>query len=234
MDPDTEMHGSSRRFQSTCWGLVRSASTPEGLDQLIRIYWKPLYFYIRKRGYDNETAKDLVQDFLSTLIERNAILKADPTRGRFRSFLLSSLSNHIADWERSARSLKRGGREVILSLDFRAGEEEFSQSVAQELTPEKAAYVEWARGVFAQCLGQIKGDARHIQALELRLKGEEYEAITTLTGLTPGAAQVSIHRLCKQFGELLRGHLRPFSSSNEEFEDDLSEFLELISCKAVP
>lgn len=231
MDQDTEMHGSGRKFQSTCWGLVRSAATSEGMDQLIRIYWKPLYFYVRKRGYDNETAKDLVQDFLSNLIERNAILKADPARGRFRSFLLSSLANHIADWERSTRSLKRGGREVIESLDFRTGEEEFSKAVSQEMNPEWAADSEWARGVFMRCLGELQGDPRHIQALALRLKGEEYDAVAVGTGLSAGAAQVAIHRLCKQFGELLRGHLKPFSASEQELEDDISDFLQLISCK---
>lgn len=231
MDPDTEILGTAKRFQSTCWGLVRSAASGEAMDELIRIYWKPLYFYVRRKGYDNETAKDLVQGFLAALIERNTILKADPSRGRFRTFLLSAMANFILDWERTARRAKRGGGGVLQALDFRAGEEDFKRVRATGETPEKVAELAWAREVYGQCLSELKGDPRHLQALKLRLQGEEYETVVLRTGLSAAAAQAAVHRLCRQFGEHLRARLKPFSQTEEQFEDDVSEFLTLISCQ---
>ena len=231
MDPDTEILGSGKKFQSTCWGLVRSAASGESLDQLIRIYWKPLYFYVRRKGYTNETAKDIVQEFLATLIERNALHKADPGRGRFRNFLLASMGNFILDWERMAGREKRGGGAVLRSLDFPAGEREFVQVAAKDLTPERLADLMWARAVFDQCLSELKGDPRHVEALRLRLEGEEYGAVCSRTGLATAAAQSAVHRLCKQFGEVLRAQLRPYSQTPEQFEDEISEFLSLISCQ---
>ena len=122
---DTQMMGSEIHFPTTSWTLVRSSANLKALDSLITIYWKPLYFFVRQQGHSNETAKDIVQEFLKTLMERDAIKRADPARGRFRTFLLASLSNFLKDWAKAESRLKRGGDQTIFSLDFASGESEF-------------------------------------------------------------------------------------------------------------
>ena len=110
---DTQMMGDQNRFPTTSWNLVRTAKKVEALDTLIQVYWKPLYFFVRQHGYDNETSKDMVQGFLTTLMQRDAFSKADPARGRFRTFLLAALSNFIKDCAKAETRLKRGGDQAI-------------------------------------------------------------------------------------------------------------------------
>src|SRR5580693_4722180 len=106
---DTEMMGPRHSFQTTSWSLVRSVRDVKSLSALIAIYWKPLYFFVRQKGHDNESAKDLVQDFLTTLLSKQTLKKADASRGRFRTFLLVALENFIKDRQKSASREKRGG-----------------------------------------------------------------------------------------------------------------------------
>src|SRR5258708_14062886 len=91
---DTEMMGGRNTFQTTSWSLVRSIHDVKALDTLISIYWKPLYFFVRQKGNDNETAKDIVQDFLTSLLSNQTLQKADATRGASPTFLRTSVRAH--------------------------------------------------------------------------------------------------------------------------------------------
>src|SRR4030095_8957503 len=94
---DTQMMGDRNRFPTTSWNLVQTARKVESLATLIQVYWKPLYFFVRQHGYDNESSKDMVQSFLTTLMQRDAFAPADPPRGPLRNFLLAALSNFLKD-----------------------------------------------------------------------------------------------------------------------------------------
>ena len=89
----------SSRFHTTSWTLVRRAeSSPEHLEALLAAYWSPAYAYLRRKGHQPADANDLTQGFLTKIIEkRDLIMKADPDRGRFRTYLLSSLNNFVVD-----------------------------------------------------------------------------------------------------------------------------------------
>ncbi|RPH47560.1 MAG: response regulator, partial [Planctomycetota bacterium] len=180
---DTDILGHRITFQKTSWELVRAARTPEALDGLIRMYWKPLYFFVRRRGYDNETAKDLVQDFLTSALENDTLSKADPTRGRFRTFLLTALTNFIKDWNRSSARIKRGGGRDLRSLDFEGSEQEYALVRASEETPEAVFHRAWAQGLLAECIASLKGKPSHLRAFELLMKGGGYPEICRETGL---------------------------------------------------
>lgn len=103
------------QFASTHWSVVLAANgtqtsaSLQAWDQLARIYWRPLYAHIRRRGASHHDAQDRLQSFLATLLANGALQKADPSRGRFRSFLLAALDNHLANAHRQATALKRGG-----------------------------------------------------------------------------------------------------------------------------
>ncbi|MBV8881819.1 MAG: sigma-70 family RNA polymerase sigma factor [Planctomycetaceae bacterium] len=229
MGTDTEILGGSKHFVKTSWFLVRSAGKGGDWDPLVRLYWKPLYFYLRRKGLDNETAKDVVQDFIASLIERRAIEKADPARGRFRTFLLAALDHFLTDRKRRESRQKRGGGAPVLSLDFAVGERDYSIEVEGGETPEKLACRAWAHGLLDECLLALDGDPSQIAALRMRLKGADYRQICDHTGLSESAAHLAVHRLSKEFGEILGGRLRDLCGETDDFEAELADFMELIS-----
>lgn len=106
-DSDNLPLNSPHGFATTRWTLVVGAGasgTPEAraaLAELCGRYWFPLYAYVRRRGYQTAEAQDLTQEFFARLLEKNTLAHAAPDRGRFRSFLLTSLANFLAnEWER--------------------------------------------------------------------------------------------------------------------------------------
>jgi RNA polymerase sigma-70 factor (ECF subfamily) len=228
MGSDTDLLGPSKDFVKTSWSLVKSAGKGAGWDPLIRLYWKPLYFYVRRKGIDNETAKDLIQDFLTTLLERRSIEKADPSRGRFRTFLLAALDNFLADWKRKETRQKRGRGAPVLSFDFAGGERDYTLEVESGETPETLACRAWAHQLLDQCLLELDGVPAHVAALRLRLQGADYKEICAQTRLSDSAAQLAVHRLSREFGEILGRRLREICPDPAEFEAELSEFMELL------
>ena len=122
------IHRSLRRiapgdFPTTQWSLVLAAGDREAaagnhaLAELCRAYWRPLYTFVRRRGYPEEEAKDLTQDFFVMLLERDVIARVDRERGRFRTFLLVTLRNFLADQHDRNTALKRGGGAAHISFD---------------------------------------------------------------------------------------------------------------------
>ena len=228
MDYDTKAMGDDSRFKTTRWSLVHAAGGVRALEALVQIYWKPLYFFIRQHGYDNETAKDIVQSFFSSLIERDVLSKADASRGRFRTFLLAALSNFLKDWARSASRRKRGGGQILLSLDFTRGDSEFTAAVAGGEPPGTLLDRAWARSLWEQALSELKGDPSHLEAFRLHLAGIDYAAIAKQTGLSESAAKSAVHRIKAQLRELVIGHLRATGASEADLELELAEFLSLL------
>ena len=117
-------HARSDWFPSTHWSVVlaagRSQAEPEiaqaALAELCQTYWAPLYSFVRSRGYIMHDAQDLTQSFFAYLIERKIYTRVDRQKGRFRSFLLASLKNFLADAFDRDRTLKRGGGQDFLPL----------------------------------------------------------------------------------------------------------------------
>lgn len=229
MGTDTDLLGPSKEFVKTSWSLVRSASRGEGWDPLIRLYWKPLYFYVRRRGLDNETAKDLIQEFLTTMLERRSIEKADPSRGRFRTFLLAALDNFLADWKKKETRQKRGRGAPVLSFDFAGGEKDYRLEPEAGETPETLACRAWARQLLDQCLLELEGIPSHVAALRMRLTGADYRQICEQTRLSDATAHLAVHRLSREFGEILGRRLRELCPDPADFEAELGEFMDLIS-----
>lgn len=146
------------QFATTHWSVVLAAGdgvspdSREALEKLCRTYWFPVYAYVRHRGYDREQAEDLAQGFFEQLIEKELTSRADPERGRFRSFLLKILTEFLVDERRRARALKRGGDKLLLPLDWSLAE----QRLSPEPSPEMAFARKWALTVLDEVLGLLK------------------------------------------------------------------------------
>src|SRR5437868_2512416 len=120
----------ARDFRTTHWSVVlkaagESAEQQSALERLCRAYWYPLYSFVRRRGYDRQDAQDLTQGFFERFLEKNYIVDVSADKGRFRTFLLSSLQHFLAnEWDRS-QAQKRGGGFKIVSLDEHEADERF-------------------------------------------------------------------------------------------------------------
>jgi RNA polymerase sigma factor (sigma-70 family) len=216
-------------FKTTQWNLVRAANDSDALEALIRIYWKPLYFFVRHHGHDRESAKDVVQAFLMDLMERGAIPKADPARGRFRTFLRASMMNFLRDWSKNAARQKRRPGRHILSLDFKRGETDYHLQVAGSETPERVLNRAWARSLWDDALSQLRGERPHLEAFDLYLKDADYPAIAAKTGLSESASKVAVHRMKAQLRELITSRIRETVTSEADLQAELAEFKSLLS-----
>jgi RNA polymerase sigma-70 factor (ECF subfamily) len=229
MKNDTKILGPNHEFDTTSWSLIRAVGDVQAFDTFVRIYWKPLYFFVRQHGQDNESAKDIVQDFLTSVLERGTLSKADPTRGRFRTFLLASLTNYMKDRAKAAARQKRGGDQTILSLDFATGEREYTLEVASGENPETVLHRTWARTLWKQALSELKAEPAHLEAFHLYLQDADYEAIARKTGLTPAAAKMAVHRLKGQLRDAVQHYILQTVNDEDELKAEMAEFMQLLS-----
>ena len=148
----------TREFTTTHWSVVLSAvdarapGAPEALAQLCRTYWYPLYAFIRRKGYDCHDAEDLTQSFLVRLTTSDFIQKADPERGRFRSYLLTALNRFVVDEWRTANRQRRGGGQILLSLDAATAEDRYVREPSDLGSPERLYERRWATTLIEQAL----------------------------------------------------------------------------------
>lgn len=240
---DSQPYGNSR-FATTEWSLVQAASEPrssEGREALARLcesYWYPLYAFVRRRGYGPAEAKDLTQGFFATLLEKNYLAAADRERGRFRTFLLASLKNYLAnEWDRS-QATKRGGGTRKISLDLATAEGRYRDALADETTPEDIFDSRWADVQLSRALAGLEeemtaaGRARRFEALRPFLSGEggrtTYGEVATRLDISEGAVKVAVHRMRKQFGELLRREVARTVSDAAEIDDEIRHLLSVV------
>ncbi len=130
------------QFPPTLWSVVLAAGDSgstrarEALETLCRSYWYPLYAFARRQGKSPHDAEDLTQAFFQRLLEREALAKAAPERGRFRSFLLASMKNFIWDEWDKARAVKRGGGQLPVAFDDLDAEERYRSEPIDPADPE--------------------------------------------------------------------------------------------------
>lgn len=225
-------------FVTTHWSVVLSAGRNDttraraALEQLCRCYWHPLYVYVRGAGYSREEAEDLTQEFFARLLAHNAVARADPARGRFRSFLLASLKHFLAnEWEK-ARARKRGGGAQLLPLEFDTAETRYAQPVAPGDTPDRAYDRQWALALLDVVLGRLRREYRDAgrEGMFVDLKDTlgggrseiPYRELGARMGLSEGAVKVAAHRLRQRYRELLREEIANTVAGPEEVEEELN------------
>jgi len=226
-------------FATTHWSIVLAAgnqSSPDytrALSTLCRTYWYPLYVYLRRWGCDREQAEDYTQGFFAGLLERQGIGKADPKQGKFRSFLLASLKNFLADeWDRS-QAQKRGGDRKVFSLDIEDGETRYSREPVDNLSPEKLFERYWALEVLKQAMARLKAEYVTANKIELfnclktYLTAEQgsvsYRDIAGKLNVAEGAVRVAVHRLRQRYRELVRQEIAQTVTSPDQVDEEINE-----------
>lgn len=234
-------------FAQTRWSrVIRAAGTSdaaaaEALNDLCRDYWYPLYAFARRRGCAPEDAADQVQEFFARLIERRMLSVADPERGRFRTFLLSCFQHQLVSHARREHALKRGGHQVILSLDERDAEDRYLHEPADALTPERQYDRAWALELLARAYAAARareveaGRGQLFDALWPSINGgldnpEAYADLGRRFGMSEGAVKTRAHRLRHLFRECLLGEVAETVAHPAEAEEELRTLLAAVAC----
>ena len=233
-----------RAFATTRWTLILNAADAasplhdDSLAALCETYWRPVYGFIRRSGRQPDEARDLTQTFFMRLLEKGFFREADRSRGRFRSFLFSSVRHFLANQHDHAVALKRGGGAPMLALEFDDGERRYSLEPQDPGTPEKSYERGWALAVLDTAMTRLKAryDAGNRGDLFARLvpylTGDEpgsYAELAAAGGGTPGQLRVAVHRLRQDYGRALRDVIAETVEKPEDVDDELRYLLEIVA-----
>lgn len=220
-------------FATTRWSVILQARQPEtargALETICSAYRGPVLTYLHRQGFAKADAEDLTQEFFAGLLERRWDTRAEPARGRFRSFLLTALQHFVIDTRAKADALKRGGgqRRVVAegAVDLIAAPESES--------PEQAFDRAWARTVLERCHARLEAEARLAgkQALYERLRvyiaepseSADYRRLGEELGMRPNTIAVSVHRLRARLRELVREELTETIQTEADLHAELHD-----------
>lgn len=215
------------------------ALAEQSLEKLCRVYWLPLYTYIRRQGESPHDAQDLTQEFFARLLEKDFLCSVDQTKGRFRSFLLASLKHFLSNQRDRARAQKRGGGQTPLSLDFSDAETSIGFQPADNQTPEKAFERRWALTLLERSLARLQQEYcdRDRQDLFEQLKttltegrgSVAYAELATWLKTSEASVKMAVHRLRQRYREVLRAEIAETVAQESEVEDELREVFRALS-----
>lgn len=233
-----------RDFRTTHWSVVLDAKDNENgsgaaLEKLCRLYWYPIYGFIRQKGYDPGTSEDLTQEFFARLLEKNYLKTVDASKGRFRTFLLTAVCRFLAnEWDRT-QTLKRGAGCTIVSLHETDAEGQYVNEPVYEATPEKAYDQRWANELLANVLDRLRwefhetgrsGRFDELKVFLVEARGEvSYTEVARRLGMSQAGIKSSIHRLRQRYGELIRDEIAQTVETPEQIEQELQHLLEALA-----
>jgi RNA polymerase sigma-70 factor (ECF subfamily) len=220
-------------------GRNDTARARAALAKLCETYWYPLYVYVRRRGSSPHDAQDLTQAFFAQLLEREMLAKADPARGRFRSFILTAIKNFLTDEWGKARTQRRGGNVLKVSLDWAAAEQRYHQEPVDPDSPDKAFDRHWALALLETALAalekeyQAENSGELFAALRPTFIGERaaqpYAELAAQLDMTESAVRVAVHRLRKRYRALLRAEIAQTVALREDVDEEMRHLFQGLS-----
>jgi DNA-directed RNA polymerase specialized sigma24 family protein len=235
-------------FALTRWTLVvRSrGDTPEAraaLSELCEAYYNPVLSFLRKEGRPEDDARELAQDFFARILSGRGFAGADQTRGRFRSYVLGALKHFLTEARQKAKRQKRGGGLAPESLNAIAQNSNGNASELQIpdptiLPPDAAFDREWALEVMRRSLAaleaemSIKRKKEQFDLLKPWLAGDtavsQASAARTLH-MSESSFKVTVHRLRKRFGELVRAEIAHTLRDPAQADEELAHLIAALS-----
>jgi RNA polymerase sigma-70 factor (ECF subfamily) len=243
------MGGSKNLFDTTCWTAIHHAQTMNRehkilyANELTKKYWKPIYCFLRKKGYDNDTAKDITQGFfLEVVFSKDLVRKADQGKGRFRTYLLTALERYAIDAFRKENTLKRTPQNRLIPLQT----DEVADLVENtyQLTAQQVYQYMWASQVIGHVLEEVKTACTN--------KGEvlywELFYAKVVAPILNGTPAISISEFCvknhiddekqasnmivtvkRRFRSSMFKYLRQFVCSDQEVEEEFNDIFKFLS-----
>ena len=235
--------GGPRQFLTTRWSLILSAAHSEGeeqkaraaLDELCRIYWRPVFVFVCRRGYSTEDAQDLTQDFFIKILGPNWLEHADVNRGRFRTLLLTSLQHFLVNAAERRHTRKRGGGVEFVSWDDWMAEAPSQLSISaralDSLPAERLFDLRWATTVVEQALQRLRAECegkdrlRLFYALSRHLIEERnevsYPELSAALGVTESAVKNLLHTMRQRYRCLLRDEVAHTVENPADVPDEI-------------
>ncbi len=232
-------------FLTTRWSLVCAAGgdvtlvARRALDDLCRMYWYPLYCYVRRRGHAPADTEDLVQGFFVHLFDRELFAAADRSKGKLRGFLLSSLQYFLADERKRAAAQKRGGEVEFVPLEMDGAEERFAKEPAVEASAESSLDRAWGMEVLkraAKSIGESwRGEGKGALFEELGkylltpMVAAATQDIAARFGMSESNVKVSLNRLRERYRDAIRAEVAETVSSDAEIDAEIAALREAVS-----
>jgi RNA polymerase sigma-70 factor (ECF subfamily) len=231
-DPSTDIGGEATSFETTHWSLVLAARGTDrraAFEALIRLYWKPVYVYVRRRWHrSNEDAKDLTQAFFADLLARESIDRANAGQGRFRTYLRACLDGFLAKTHEAERALKRGGGATTASLDFIVADPESLDDVA---SPEAVYERNWKDAVLHEAVERLRAECARdghetwfavFESIHLKSgDGATYATVAARLGVPETTVTNHLARARARFRALVRGLVRDSVATEADFRDEM-------------
>ena len=230
-------------FATTHWSLVleaqgESAIAQEALEKLCRIYWRPIYSFLRRQGIAQEEAEDLTQGFFALLLERRDLSAVRREKGRLRSYLLTALKHFLADERRRAMAIKRGKDQRPIPLEELRNEEWIDIEPADPLTAERIYERRWASTVLERVLDLLQdeyaatGNAELFDSLTQLLPDEpgtpSQADIAAKFGMTENAITQAFHRFRQRYQLLLRQEIAHTVATPGDIENELRYLIAVV------
>jgi len=247
-----ESGSDDRNFATTRWSLILTSANlgaddqkaQQALSELCRLYWRPIFSFVCRRGYSTQDAQDLTQDFFVMMLERNWLRNADPTRGRFRSLLFKSLQNFLNDAAAKRRTCKRGGDVQFVSWDEWRAEAPSKLTLsaqALESWPDQRLFdLRWAATVVEQALRRLReecesqGRLRAFETLRPCLGAERedvsYSTLAHTLGVPEASVKQLVHRLRQRYRCLLRDEVAETVADATEVDDEIRHLCGVLGC----
>jgi len=247
-DDMTDMGGTGEAFLTTRWSIIENIGDSDEdrslslTGSLLSRYWKPVYCYLRRKGYDNEQAKDLTQGFFhEVVLGRSLIQKADQSKGRFRSFLLIALNRYLITAKTGQAAQKRIPRSKLIPLDVTDIPQ--MRQAASELTPEDSFNYAWVSALLEQVLTEVEARCHedgktvhwhvfHDRVLDPIMEKTNPPSMKEIcrkyaieSEVTASNMMVTVKR---RFQTALRNHLRGLVVSAELIDEELAEIMRFL------
>jgi RNA polymerase sigma factor (sigma-70 family) len=235
--------GEPREFVTTRWSLILSAANlgseeqkaRDALAELCRTYWRPIFSFVRARGYSIEDAQDFTQDFFVTILRNNWLQHADRNRGRFRTLLLRSLQNFLINAAQKTSARKRGGDVDFVSWDDWMAEAPSQLSLPaqalESLPPERIFDLSWATTVVEHALQRLREECESrgklwlFQVLSSHLTDEReelsYANLAAELGMAESAVKKQLHNIRQRYRSLLRAEVAQTVDDPADVDDEI-------------
>jgi RNA polymerase sigma-70 factor (ECF subfamily) len=205
------------------------------MERLCRTYWYPLYVFVRRKGHSHEDASDLTQAFFARFLEKRYLKSVDESLGKFRTFLLTSMTHFLAnEWDKS-RAQKRGGGLRVISFDDATADERYRLEPVEPATPETLFERRWAQTVVGVVLDRLAAETEEkrfevLKRFLLEDKGAvSYEEAASELGMTVPAITSAIHRMRARFGALLVEEVSNTVDTPDAVESEIRYLLTALS-----
>lgn len=234
-----------RQFATTHWSIVRAAAHDShgtarvALQELCEIYWAPVYAFVRRKGHSSGDAEDLTQSFFVHVLESEFVRSANRDRGRFRSFLLKSVSNFLNANRRGQTAEKRGGGRTVLTLDFASGEQQYRQVASVAMSADQLFERRWALTLLQNATTTLRNEysARNhgklFDLLEPHINQDAarvpYADLSPELSMSEDAIKQAARRIKLRYREILRSEIAVTVASAEDVDEELRQLMRILS-----